>query len=82
MNCYAERWVGSIRREALNYFIILDQRQLFHIIERYVLYYNNQRPHQGIEQNTPKGHVSQKAGKIQSIPVLGGLHNVYYRAAA
>ncbi len=48
MNSIAERFVRSVRTEALDNFIILDQKQVSKIITGYVHYYNSMRPHQGI----------------------------------
>jgi len=82
MNAIAERFIGSVRREALDYFIILNQKQLENILTKYIQYYNSQRPHQGIEQNVPKGYKPQKNGQILKMQVLSGLHHHYYRKAA
>jgi hypothetical protein len=43
MNSIAERFVGSVRREALDYFIILSEKQLKNILAKYIGYYNSQR---------------------------------------
>lgn len=56
MNSIAERVIGSIRREALDYFFILFRPQLINILSEYVQYYNSRRPHQGIGQQSPKGY--------------------------
>ncbi len=82
MNSIAERWVGSVRREALDYFLIFSEKQLKRILWLYISYYNSQRPHQGIEQQSPVGYVPQKEGKVQSKPILGGVIHHYYREAA
>jgi len=52
MNAYAERFIGSVRRELLDNFIIFSYNQLFSLLKKYVRYYNNMRPHQGIGQQT------------------------------
>jgi hypothetical protein len=82
MNAFAERFVGSIRREALDWFIIVSYRQLYSIIKKYISYYNSKRPHQGIEQNIPKGYEPQKEGMVVSEPVCFGLFRHYFRKAA
>jgi len=81
MNPFAERFVGSIRREALDWFIVFTDSQLENIIKKYIFYYNNYRIHQGI-QDVPAGYMSQEKGKIISMPVLFGLHHHYYRKAS
>jgi len=45
-----------------------------------VEYYNDLRPHQGIDDNTPNGYTPQKKGNIQVKSFLGGILNHYYRA--
>ena len=70
---HAERFIGSVRRELLNNFIIFSYGQLFRLIKKYVFYYNTMRPHQGIDQQTPEGYIPQTKGKIVKVPVLGGL---------
>jgi len=82
MNTHAERFIGSVRRELLDNFIIFSYNQLFSLLKKYVFYYNNMRPHQGIGQQTPEGYNPVTKGKIVKIPVLGGLWNHYTRVAA
>ena len=53
MNSIAERFVGSVRREALNFFLLLSEKQIRGILTEYIEYYNALRPHQGIDQNIP-----------------------------
>ncbi len=81
MNCFAERFIGSIRREALDWFVLLSERQIRGIVSLYIQFYNGFRPHQGLDQAVPGGHESQKHGKVRSKPVLSGLHHHYYRVA-
>jgi hypothetical protein len=62
--------------------IILNEKQLERVLKEYIKYYNTMRPHQGIEQNIPKGNtVCNDKGRIITVPVLGGLHHHYSRAA-
>ncbi|MBC8185883.1 transposase [candidate division KSB1 bacterium] len=82
MNSIAERFIGSVRREILDNFIIFSQQQLYKILNEYIVYYNSKRPHQGIEQRIPKGHKICDKGKVKSRPVLFGLNYEYYREAA
>ena len=78
MNAIAERFVGSIRREILDSFIIINKNQLINILKVYIEYYNKARPHQGIEQRIPKGH-EIKNGEIKSRSMLFGLNQEFYR---
>ena len=82
MNAIAERFVGSVRREALDYFLLISEKQVLNILREYIEYYNSKRPHQGLEQNIPQGFEAQKCGKIRKMPILGGLCYHYERRAA
>ena len=82
MNAYAERFIGSIRREAFDWFVLFNEKQIRNILKEYVNYYNSLRPHQGIDQNIPAGYEPNTNGDIVSKPVLSGLINHYYRKAA
>ena len=81
MNSYAERFVGSVRREALDWFVLFTQRQVEKLIKEYIFYYNNYRMHQGIK-GIPVGYTAKTKGKVLSMLVLSGLHHHYYRKAA
>ncbi len=82
MNPVGERFVGSLRREALDHVLLLDDQHLEKVARQYVRYFNGARPHQGIGQRIPDGPVDDNhAGKVIAIPVLGGLHHDYRRAA-
>jgi hypothetical protein len=82
MNSISERFVLSARFEALDNFIILNQVQIEEILNEYISYYNNKRPHQGIYQRVPQNYNSCKNGKITKLPILSGLHHHYYRKVA
>ena len=82
-NPFAERVIGSVRRECLDYFIIFSERHLHQVVSRYVEYYNNSRTHLSFYQNSPVPRVTQlpSQGKVVSIPQVGGLHHHYRRVA-
>src|SRR5262249_3092705 len=82
-NPYAERLIGSIRRECLDHVIVLSEEHLRRILKRYFLYYHNSRPHQSLDQNSPIPRTVEigKKGPVISIPEVGGLHHRYQRAA-
>ena len=82
MNSIAERFIGSVRRELLDHFIIFSQDQLYNLFKAYIEHYNTKRPHQGIDQRIPKGYVVRNFGRIKSKPTLFGLNYEYYREAA
>ena len=83
MNSIIERFFRTVRREALDNFLLLNRDQIGGILEEYVDFYNTQRPHQGIQQQIPKpGEADRTAGPIRKSAVLGGLHHHYFRQAA
>ncbi len=81
-NPYVERVIGSIRRECLNYTIIIGERHLRRIVGNYVRYYNQARTHLSLNKDSPFGRpvVSKEVGSIVSRPHCGGLHHEYSRA--
>jgi hypothetical protein len=91
-NAYAERWVQSLRVEALDHFLILGEKHLAHIVSSYVEHYNFERPHQG-RGNVPLPDAASSAageprilkfptGAVKCRERLGRLLKHYYRAAA
>jgi putative transposase len=52
-NGIAERWIRSVREECLDRVLIVNQRHLKRVLDDYVAYYNEARPHQGLAQSTP-----------------------------
>ncbi|MCP4299568.1 MAG: transposase family protein [Gammaproteobacteria bacterium] len=83
-NAYAERVVGTIRRECLDHTIILGEQHLRRIIKRYLGYYNGVRTHLSLSKDAPRARPIQfpNSGVIRSRQHCGGLHHEYYRAAA
>ena len=81
-NPYAERLIGSIRRECLNYHIILNARHLKRTLFSYFRYYHRSRTHLSLDKECPFTRAVLKVGKIVAIPQLGGLHHRYERIAA
>ena len=82
-NPYVERLIGTIRRECLDHVIILGEEHLRRILREYFRYYHEARPHQSLARNSPvpRGVERPSAGKVISIPHVGGLHHQYRRAA-
>jgi transposase InsO family protein len=82
-NAICERLMRSIRQECLDHFVVLNARHLNKILKKYVEYYNQYRPHQGIGQATPvHGEKTESpGGKIVAFPILAGLHHHYVRVA-
>jgi putative transposase len=85
-NAICERFLGSVRRECLDHFLILHEKQLHRLLKGYVLYFNQARPHQGLGQRIPDPPMlaaspPNQPNKVITFPVLGGLHHDYQRAA-
>ena len=80
-NGVAERWVGSCRRELLDYVIPLNERHLRRLIRDYVRYYHLDRTHDGLGKDTPdRRPIENNPGngaKVISLPRVGGLHHRY-----
>jgi putative transposase len=82
-NPYAERVIGSIRRECLDHVIVFNQAHLRRILTIYAQYYHRTRTHLGLAKESPVPRpVSPAAGTIVAIPEVGGLHHRYERRAA
>jgi len=81
MNAYVERLNGTIRREALDHFLLFSEKQVRKITTEFVEYYNNQRMHQGINK-IPDAEIMEKSGNIIKMKILSGLHHHYYRSSA
>jgi hypothetical protein len=82
-NPFAERLIGSIRRECLDHVIVINERHLRRLLRKYLAYYNASRPHQSLHNNSPYPRDVQRSagGHIVAIPQVGGLHHRYQRAA-
>ena len=80
-NAVAERLVGTLRRECLDYFVIINEAHLRSVLTEFVRYYNQERPHRTLRLETPVPAVRSASGAIRARPVLGGLHHVYDRVA-
>jgi transposase InsO family protein len=78
-NGFAERLIGSIRRECLDHIIVFGQAHLQRILRRYASYYNGARTHRAVDKDAPVHRPTQSIGTLQSHPVLGGLHHQYVR---
>jgi putative transposase len=83
-NPYAERLIGSIRRDCLDHLIVLDEMHLRRILGRYFKYYNATRCHLSLAGDAPgqRGVHGPELGRVVELPEVGGLHHRYERAAA
>ena len=88
-NSYCERLIGTTRRECLDFLIPLSENHLRRVLQSWVFYYNQMRPHSSLGPNVPEsacdlpvdpgpdGHGIPTGRRVVSTPVLGGLHHDY-----
>ena len=83
-NAICERFIGTLKRECLDKFLLLNRDQVHRIVKTFAAFYNEQRPHQGIEQQIPLQFGRERLllsnqvwGRVISTPVLAGLHHSY-----
>ena len=83
-NPYAERLIGSIRRECLDHVIIFNERHLRRVLSSYFQYHHDTRTHLSLGKDCPRPRPIQSpaAGNIIGFPEVGGLHHRYERRAA
>ncbi len=80
MNAFVERIIGTIRREALDHFLLFSENQIRNINKKYVDYHDYHRPHQGIGR-IPDEISERGTGQIKKKEILSGLHQSYYRSS-
>ena len=82
-NAFCERVIGTIRRDCLDHVIVLNKRHLKRILASYLEYYHTSRCHQSLDDNSPEPRDVEPSdgGEVVSIPMVGGLHHRYCRAA-
>ena len=81
-NPFAERVIGSIRRECTDHIIALGEEHLRRTLRAYAHYYNTARCHLSLDRNAPQPRdVEHGPGNVHAIAYLGGLHHHYTRAA-
>ena len=86
LNAYAERWVKSVKEEALSKLILFGEASLRHVLSEYLVHFHRERNHQG------KGNVllfpaatqakNRVDGSVGCKERLGGLLKYYHREAA
>ena len=81
-NAVAERWVGTVRRECLDWLLILGQRHLEQVLKEYVAHDNAAWPHRALELRTPlaRGQPTRPVGRTEEVrrcDRLGGLIHEY-----
>jgi transposase InsO family protein len=78
-NGFAERLIGSIRRERTDHVVALNEGHLRRILQCYARYYNESRTHRSLNKDAPVHRAIESLGAIIARPVLGGLHHQYCR---
>jgi transposase InsO family protein len=78
-NGFAERLIGSVRRECIDHCIVLSEAHLRRILWAYACYYNEIRTHRSLGKDAPVSRPVQRTGIIRSYAILGGLHHHYVR---
>jgi Integrase core domain len=78
-NAYAERLIGSIRRECLDHVIVFSKRHLRNPLLCYMKYYNGTRTHLSLDKDAPISRAVELAGHILYRSILGGLHHQHVR---
>ena len=83
-NAYAERFIGSLRRECLDHVIAFNESSLRRILKAYFEYYEHSRTHLALEKDAPASRAIQPPamGKVVQLRQVGGLHHRYERRAA
>ena len=78
-----ERFMGNLRRECLDHILLHDDQHLRQVVKQYTAYFNQERPHQGIDQRIPEQYelprLKLTSGRIMSKTILGGLRHSYSR---
>jgi transposase InsO family protein len=84
-NCYAERFISTVRREVTDRLLIMGEHHLRTVLARYVTHYNTRRPHRALQLKPPRPDrpiPHESPTQIRRQPILGGLINEYERTAA
>ena len=82
LNCYAERFVKSVKSECLDHLILSSVEQLEYVLRQYSAYYHHERIHQSLDQIIEPKYPIDDSAEIVCIERLGGLLKSYHRLAA
>jgi hypothetical protein len=78
-NGFAERLIGTIRRECVDHIVALGEQHLRRFLKSYAKYYNTARTHRSLAKDTPVSRPVQRIGRIVSDALVSGLHHQYVR---
>jgi len=83
-NPYAERLIGTLRRDCIDHLIVVGENHLRRILRNYLVYYHSCRTHLSLDKDSPQPRKveSPDQGEIVESPMVGGLHHRYSRLAA
>jgi len=83
-NPFAERFIGSVRRECLDHIVVFGEPHLRRILTAYFAYYHRARTHLALDKDAPDGRPVEgpEAGRVVALREVGGLHHRYVRRAA
>ncbi len=82
-NSYCESFIGTLKRECMDYFFCLSLRQVDYILKEWLTHYHKERPHQGLGNNVlAVDFAPQTEGQVRCRERLGGVVREYYREAA
>ena len=84
LNAHCERFVRSIKEEAVGRMIFMGEASLRYTLTQYLAYYHAERNHQGLDNQliAPESEVGQMSGSVKRRQRLGGMLSYYYREAA
>ncbi|MFZ0286983.1 MAG: integrase core domain-containing protein [Terriglobales bacterium] len=80
-NAFAQRLIGSIRRECLDHIVVFNQRHLRKMLGKYLAYYDRSRTHLALEKDSPEPRAIMRQGAIIAVPQVGGHRRDERRAA-
>ncbi len=84
MNAFAERIIGTLRRECFDHVIVLSEQHARRLLRQFRDWYNHDRVHLSLDKDAPEHRPIEppEAGNVVALPRLGGLHHRYSRRAA
>src|SRR5438105_9432410 len=84
LNAHCERFLRSIKEEALEQMVLLGERALYYALHQYLAHYHTERNHQGLDNQliTPESGIGSHSGQVKRRERLGGLLSYYHREAA
>ena len=84
LNAHCERFVRSIKEEALDQMMMLGEPSLAYAIQQYLVHYHTERNHQGLANQliAPEPGLGNPSGQVRRRDRLSGLLRYYYRDVA